>query len=96
MRKLMQPSPEAHIPHLNPELKMGANVGGVDILRGGWRGGEVGRGGGKQLKKKKSPTPTVMSLCNVILHFLMVMSFLICDGSRIVFEGWMGLWVGGL
>lgn len=30
-----QPSPEAQIPHLKPELKMGANIDGVDILRGG-------------------------------------------------------------
>lgn len=28
-----------------------------------------------------------MSLCNVIEHFLMVISFLICEGSRTVSEG---------
>lgn len=33
----------------------------------------------------------MMSLCNVIQHFLMVISFLICEGSRIVSEGWVGV-----
>lgn len=28
-----------------------------------------------------------MSQCNVIEHFLMVISFLICEGSRTVSEG---------
>lgn len=48
---------------------------------GGWVGVAI----------KKTPTPTVMSLCSVIPHFLMVMSFLMCDGSRIVTveRGWV-------
>lgn len=40
----MQPSPQAHIPNLNPELKMRANAGRMDVLREGeeavgWLGG---------------------------------------------------------
>lgn len=94
----MQPSPEAHIPNLNPELKMRANVGRVNVLREeeeeavegsgvGW-----GRVGVEQLKK--TWTPTVMLLRNVIPNFLAVMSFLICDGWRIVTVEWGGVGVG--
>lgn len=43
----------------------------------------------RRFNSSKKQTPTVMSLCNVIQHFLMVISFLICEGSRIVSEGWV-------
>lgn len=45
----------------------------------------MGLGIGKQLNK--NTTPTVMSLCNAIPHFLTLQSFLICDSSRIVSKG---------
>lgn len=44
-RKLATFSPSPHkaqIPHLNPELKMGPNVGTVDILGGGGGNVELG------------------------------------------------------